>query len=210
MKFATLLTPSSVYRTPFSNILQWAQWSQRKWNIICTMVIVVSLGINGGTSSMCIQSPMSVENVSLWNMWTERAQSVLGLRFPVCRNIGYCRRHQTTAKIKYNVRLCRRVGNYEKIYLRTSAPNEDSNQPVHSHSLIRVFVVGRKKLCILGHPKCTQWRFWSDCANADSSEGTLADVTAHLHKCIDIPEGTVFIRHGSYSWSTHACGMQSF
>ena len=48
MKFATLLTPSSVYmsRTPFSNIprcatsiypniIQWAQWSQRKRNIIC-------------------------------------------------------------------------------------------------------------------------------------------------------------------------------
>ena len=42
MKFATLLTPpSSVYisRTPFSNIPQWAQWSKRKWNIICTMVM---------------------------------------------------------------------------------------------------------------------------------------------------------------------------
>ena len=25
-------------RTPFSNIPQWAQWSQRKWNITCTMV----------------------------------------------------------------------------------------------------------------------------------------------------------------------------
>ena len=35
MKFATLLTPSSVYmsRTPFPNIPQWAQWSQRKWNL---------------------------------------------------------------------------------------------------------------------------------------------------------------------------------
>ena len=33
MKFATLLKPSSVYmtRTSFSNIPQWAQWSQRKW-----------------------------------------------------------------------------------------------------------------------------------------------------------------------------------
>ena len=40
MEFATLLTPSSVCmsRTPFSKIPQWAQWSQRKWNIICTMV----------------------------------------------------------------------------------------------------------------------------------------------------------------------------
>ena len=34
MKVATLLTPSRVYRTPFSKIQQWAQWS----HIICTMV----------------------------------------------------------------------------------------------------------------------------------------------------------------------------
>ena len=41
MKFETRLTPSSVYmsRTPFSNIPHWAQWSQRKWNIICTMMM---------------------------------------------------------------------------------------------------------------------------------------------------------------------------
>ena len=26
-------------RTPFSNTPQWAQWSQRKWNIICSMVM---------------------------------------------------------------------------------------------------------------------------------------------------------------------------
>ena len=40
MKFATLLSPSSVYmiRSPFSNIPQWVQWSQRKWNMIGTMV----------------------------------------------------------------------------------------------------------------------------------------------------------------------------
>ena len=31
------------------------------------------------------------------------------------------------------------------------------------HSQIRV-----KKLSILGCPKCAQWRFWSDCANAQS------------------------------------------
>ena len=39
MKFATLITPSSVYmsRIPFSKIPSWAQWSQRKWNIIYTI-----------------------------------------------------------------------------------------------------------------------------------------------------------------------------
>ena len=40
---------------------------------------------------------------------------------------------------------------------------ENSNQPAHPCSLIRVFVVQMKKLHILGYQKCTQWRFWSDC-----------------------------------------------
>ena len=26
-------------------------------------------------------------------------------------------------------------------------------------------IVHMKKLCIFGYPKCTQWRFWSDCMN---------------------------------------------
>ena len=40
----------------------------------------------------------------------------------------------------------------------------NSNQPAHSRSLIRVFVVHTKKLCIRGYSKCTQWIFWPDCA----------------------------------------------
>ena len=41
----------------------------------------------------------------------------------------------------------------EKTYLQTCAPNEDSNQTAHPRSLIRVFVIRMKKLCILGYPK---------------------------------------------------------
>ena len=37
------------------------------------------------------------------------------------------------------------VRNCEKPYLLTCAPNEDSNQPAHPRSLIRVFVVRIKK-----------------------------------------------------------------
>ena len=59
----------------------------------------------------------------------------------------------------------------------------------HPRCLIRVFIVRTKKLCILGYPKCAQWRFWSDCANAQSdlnlrwahiSEGTSPGVAAYL------------------------------
>ena len=42
----------------------------------------------------------------------------------------------------------------KQTYLLTSGPNENSNQPAHPRSLIRVFVVLVERLCILGYPKC--------------------------------------------------------
>ena len=60
----------------------------------------------------------------------------------------------------------------------------------HPRSLIRVFVFRLKKLCILDISKCAQWRFWSDCANAQADlnlrwshmgEGTFNDAVAHLY-----------------------------
>ena len=51
----------------------------------------------------------------------------------------------------------------EKTYLLTCALKEDSDQPAHPRSLIRVFVVRMMKLCILGCPNCAQSRFLSDC-----------------------------------------------
>ena len=49
-----------------------------------------------------------------------------------------------------------------------NVPNK--NQLAHLHSLSRVFIVCMKKLCILGYPKCVQWRFWSACANAQADQ----------------------------------------
>ena len=75
------------------------------------------------------------------------------------------------------------------MYLLTFAPNEDSNQPAHPRSLIRVFVVHMKKHCILGYSKCTQRRFLLDCSSAQAdlnrrwahrSEGTVSDVETNL------------------------------
>ena len=80
-------------------------------------------------------------------------------------------------------------GKKTKTYPLTYAPNEDSYQPVHPRSLISVFVVHMKKLCILDYPKCAQWRFWSDCAKAQvdldlrwahMSEHRFSDVVAHI------------------------------
>ena len=47
---------------------------------------------------------------------------------------------------------------------RTWAQNENPNKPTHPRSLIRVFVVRLRKFCSIW----AQWRFWSDCANAQA------------------------------------------
>ena len=75
-----------------------------------------------------------------------------------------------------------------KTYLLTFAPNEDSNQSVHPRSLIRVFVIRMKSLCIFGCPKWAV-KIGSDCANAQAdpnlrlahmSDATLHDVVAQM------------------------------
>ena len=50
----------------------------------------------------------------------------------------------------------------------TFAPSEDSDQPGHSPSLIRVFSVRMKKPWVLSYPLSTQWRLWSDWADAQA------------------------------------------
>ena len=60
------------------------------------------------------------------------------------------------------------------------APSEDSDQPGHLPSLIRVFTVHMKKAWILSYPLSAQRRLWSDWADAQ------ADLTlcwAHMPFC---------------------------
>ena len=52
-------------------------------------------------------------------------------------------------------------------------PSEDSDQPGHPPSLIRVFSVGMKKLGVLSYPMSAQRRLWSDWAD------TQADLSLH-------------------------------
>ena len=72
----------------------------------------------------------------------------------------------------------------------------EHHKPAHSCSRIRVYIVHMKKLCTLGYPKCTQWRFWSDCTNAQAdlnlhwahmTEGTLSDIAAFFYSTGNIP-----------------------
>ena len=48
------------------------------------------------------------------------------------------------------------------------APNENSSPTAPLDSPIRALIVHMKKLCILVYPECDNWRFSSDCANAQA------------------------------------------
>ena len=48
------------------------------------------------------------------------------------------------------------------------APSEDSDQPGHPPSLIRVFAVRMKKAWVLSYPLSAQRRLWSDWADAQA------------------------------------------
>ena len=58
------------------------------------------------------------------------------------------------------------------------ASNEDSDQPGHPPSLIRVFAVRMKKAWVLSYPLCAQRRLWSDWADAQAD---LSLRWAHCH-----------------------------
>ena len=79
---------------------------------------------------------------------------------------------------------------HHKTYLRTCAPSEDSDQPVHSRSLIRIFTghILDREGCKVS--SCRQRRLWSDCADAQAdlsfrwahiSEVPLSHVVAHIN-----------------------------
>ena len=60
------------------------------------------------------------------------------------------------------------------------APSEDSDQPGHPPSLIRVFAVRIKKAWVLSYPMNAQWRLWSDWADAQAD---LSLCWAHMPFC---------------------------
>ena len=63
-------------------------------------------------------------------------------------------------------------------------PNKDLYQPVHQHSLIRIFIFCMKNLASFAIKKCAQWRFWSDCTGW--SESLLgAHVQWYIISCWD-------------------------
>ena len=57
---------------------------------------------------------------------------------------------------------------HDKTNKMACAPSEDSDQPGHPPSLIRVFAVHIKKAWVLSYPLSTQRRLWSDWADAQA------------------------------------------
>ena len=55
---------------------------------------------------------------------------------------------------------------HDKTNKMACAPSEDSDQPGHLPSLIRVFAVRMKKAWVLSYPLSVQRRLWSDWADA--------------------------------------------
>ena len=72
------------------------------------------------------------------------------------------------------------------------APSEDSDQPGHPPSLIRVFAVRMKKLWVHSYPLSTQRRLWSDWADAQAD---LSLRWAHNHIVCFVMRRLIFIWH---------------
>ena len=67
---------------------------------------------------------------------------------------------------------------HDKTNKMACSSSEDSDQPGHPPSLIRVFTVGMKKVWVLSYPLSAQRRLWSDWADAKAD---LSLQWAHSH-----------------------------
>ena len=69
---------------------------------------------------------------------------------------------------------------YDKTNKMACAPSEDSDQPEHLPSLIRVFAVCMKKAWVLSYPLSAQRRLWSDWVDAQGWSESLLGAHAIL------------------------------
>ena len=93
---------------------------------------------------------------------------------------------------------------------RGCVPSEDSDQPGHPPSLIRVFAVQMKKPWVLSYPLSTRQRLWSDWADAQTglsldgrtliflvlscrSSCLFIGFSGHIHVSCDMTKPTVWL-----------------
>ena len=100
-------------------------------------------------------------------------------------------------------------GNLFKIWAATwqnqqshCVPIEDSDQPGHPPSLIRVFAVRMKKTWVLSYPLSAQRRLWSDWVDAQAD---LSLHWAHSHFVGFVMSWLIFTCTPSYALWNHHC-----
>ena len=127
-----------------------SRWSLRYHNV--TVMVWITFHI----------CPDLIRNISLW----------VGNH---CVNIGG--KDQTAGKFGTTVTFSSRLylqqqykfePQFDKTNKITCAPSEDSDQPGHQPSMIRVFTVRMKKPRVLGYPMSAQGILWSDWAGAQA------------------------------------------
>ena len=69
---------------------------------------------------------------------------------------------------------------HDKTNTMACAPSDDSDQPWHPPSLIRLFAVRIEKACVISLPLSTQRRLWSDWVDAQAD---LSLRWAHMALC---------------------------
>ena len=77
---------------------------------------------------------------------------------------------RTALEHKVNICVQQNVPHCDKTNKMACAPSEDSDQPGHLPSLIRVFAVRLKKARSLSYPLSVQRRLWSDWADAQADQ----------------------------------------
>ena len=88
---------------------------------------------------------------------------------------------------------------YNKTNKLTCAPSEDSHQPGHPSSLIRVFAVCMKKAWVLNYPLSAHRRLWSDWVDAQAD---LSLRWAHTHFIGFVMMRLIYITHVELSQSS--------
>ena len=106
------------------------------------------------------------------------------------------------------------VGSHLSRLMTKPTTSEDSDQPGHPPSLIRVFAVHLKKAWVLSYPLSAQRRLWSDWADAQAD---LSLRWAHMSFCWFCHEAAQFFlvaflvsTEGCYLWLWHFMEWGSF
>ena len=112
----------------------------------------------------CINADQSASTINANTFYSshlicKRWANALTWTFARCWHLRY-RILYVTNELNRNVRT-----EPKRTFWHVCAPYENSNQPAHLRSLIRVSALCAKKPCIFGYPRCAKWRFrsgWSE------------------------------------------------